>query len=205
MMSQPQAAPMVRRTSSGRYMPLNYFENTVGSEEDEAVRPHLLAIRNFAHHFGFESLFDVVLAEARLSPVDARAFVEWGGLCQLYQYCCATGRNPTSDNLRQELCEISRNVYRQEWNSLLSDKTFKVKLESFKHENVQSFSFSDLYAQMQHDAPNLVELTGILVSSRPTKEDKDEEDAARKLRKKQRRIVVALSVLGNETSQHFNI
>ena len=58
---------------------------------------------------------------------------------------------------------------------------------------------------MQHDAPNLVELTRILVSSHPTKEDKDEEDAARKLRKKQRRIVVALSVLGNETSQHFNI
>ena len=70
---------MVRRTSSGRDMPLNYFENTVGSEEDEAVRPHLLAIRNFVHHFGFESLFDVVLAEARLSPVDARAFVEQGG------------------------------------------------------------------------------------------------------------------------------
>ena len=98
-MSRPQAAPMIRRTSSGRDMPLNYFENTVGSEEDEAVRPHLLAIRNFAHHFRFESL--IVLAEARLSPVDARAFAERGGLYQLYQYCCATGRNPPSDNLRR--------------------------------------------------------------------------------------------------------
>src|SRR5215471_16227759 len=78
-MNRPQTAPMLRHTSSGRDMPLNYFEHTVGSEEDEAIRPHLLAIRNLAHRFGFESLFDVVLAEARLSPIDARAFAEQGG------------------------------------------------------------------------------------------------------------------------------
>jgi len=188
-------------------MPLNYFEHIVGSEEDEAIRPHLLAIRNLAHRFGFESLFDVVLAEARLSPIDARAFAEQGGFRQLYQYCCATGRNPASVSLRQELCEMSRNVYLEEWNTLLSNRSFKVRLESFKHENIQSFSFGDLYTRMEHDAPNLVELVSILISSRPSKENKkdSDEDLTRKLRKKQRRIVVALSILANETSQHFNI
>jgi hypothetical protein len=111
-MAQPQAAPMLRRSSSGRNMPVNYFEHTMDSQEDEAIRPQLLAIRNFTHRFGFESLFDVVLAEARLSPVDARAFAERGGLRKLYQYCFATGtRNPPSVDLRQDLCEISRNVY----------------------------------------------------------------------------------------------
>jgi len=206
-MARPQAAPMLRRTSSGRDMPLNYFEHAPGSEDDAAIRPHLLAIRNFAYRFGFESLFDVVLAEARLSPVDAHTFAEQGGLSRLYQYCCATGRNQPSATLRKELCEFSRNVYREEWNTLLRDKTFKVKLESFKHENVQSFSFSDLYARMEHNAPNLVGLTATLISSRPLKENKEDSDEERnkRLRKKQRRIVVALSILGNETSQQFNI
>src|SRR5947207_10493397 len=79
-MTGSQAVPMLRRTNRGHDMPLNYFENTVGSQEDEAIRPHLLVIKNFASNFGFKNLFDVVLMEARLSPVDAHAFAEEGGL-----------------------------------------------------------------------------------------------------------------------------
>ena len=56
---------------------------------------------------------------------------------------------------------------------------------------------------MAHDIPNLIALVDLLVSSRPSKEKS--VDPEKEKRKRKRRIVVAIFVLANETSQHFNL
>ena len=95
---------MIRRTSTGRDMPMNYYVDTAGSEDDENIRAHLYELNTVASQYGFESLFDVVLAQARLFPKEARKFAESEGLGKLYGYCCIIGRKPITAIVRNDLC-----------------------------------------------------------------------------------------------------
>lgn len=188
-------------------MPMNYFADTVGYEEDGAIGLHLHRLSDVARSCGFESLFDAVLAHARLNPKDARGFAESGGLGKLYNYCCKIGRRPINEVIRKDLCQMSHDVYLNEWQTLLDNNSFKLPVSNFNEEHIEAFDFGDLFALMEHSAPNLVALADLVVSSRPSKQHADytEKEAIQKDRKQKRRIVVAISVLANETNPRFNV
>ena len=188
-------------------MPINYFADSVGSNEDEAIRLHLRSLTDFAAQYGFGSIFDAALAQARLFPTEAREFAESEGLGKLYDYCCNVGRKPITEVVRKDLCRMSQNVYLDEWRKLLDNKSFKIPIETYNQENILAFSFDDLYDKMEKDAPNIIALTNLLISSPRHKwqTEDTEEQKNLKLRKQKRRAVVAICVLANETSQQFNV
>ena len=150
-------------------MPMNYYADTAGSEDDENIRAHLYALNTVALQYGFESLFDIALAQPRLFPKEAREFAESEGLGKLYGYCCTIGRKPITAIVHNDLCRMSQNVYLSEWQTLLNNKSFKIKLETFNQDHIQAFSFENIYNQMAHDIPNLIALVNLLISSHPSK------------------------------------
>lgn len=132
------------------------------------------------------------------------------------------------------LCEPSRQIYLKEWRALIEDNFFRVNLKELSPQTILDFSFSDMYNRILSHTPNLMSLFESLCFTKPHRpmqahsqvdcekeessddstDDADVDNVApfkssRKgnLQNRQiiRRIVVAVSVLGNASSRNFNL
>jgi hypothetical protein len=144
----------------------------------------------------------------------------------------ATGE-ANRNTLLSAICAPACEIYLGEWRRLIRDPFFKVRLTAFSPESIMSFSFAAIYEQMQSNAPCLITLFQSLASAKPwTKRsapdpssqasveqdsssedesdgeeqpDNDEEKARRRATHLRMKIVVALCLLGNTCTSHFNI
>jgi hypothetical protein len=166
-----------RRVSShGRGLPggrprvAHYFPDTEGMREDEVARIKLGRLRDLAEELGYNSLFDVALAEARHSPKEKQRFLEEGGLEEFFYSFRSQRRrkdeqiNGQDRKIDEDICDMSRRIYMREWKRLLGDN--KLKNAVMNGDSADDFSqpyFSELYAQMDSLAPQLFALINSLV------------------------------------------
>ena len=116
-----------RISSHGRGLPggrprvANYFEDTEGMDEGEVTHMNLQRLRDLAQELGYNSLFDVAVAEARFSPEEREGFMEAGGLEELVaSFRTSIKRRIVAvdvENNRygQDICSLSREIYAREW------------------------------------------------------------------------------------------
>jgi hypothetical protein len=149
-----------RGLPGGRRRVDNYFPDTEGMDEKEVAQINLGQLRDLAHKLGYDSLFDVAIAEARHSPLERDRFVEEGRLEELYRYVRPNRRNDIQNQqFDEEICQLSRSIYVKEWKRLTGDS--KLKNTVIKGDSPDDFSqpyFSELYFQMQAHAPQLFAL-----------------------------------------------
>jgi hypothetical protein len=121
----------------------------------------------------------------------------------------------TATQVRKMLCAPAIEILKEEFDNLTSETaSYKVPLNTFSPKYISEFSFESIYQQMQTSAPTLINMFSILCEKPPpTKEQRDraENNPARGTkdeqlakRAEQRRILVAVSILGRQVSQRFN-
>jgi hypothetical protein len=203
-----------RGLPGGRSRVANYFEGTDGMDEDEIRRMNLERLRELAQEMGFDSLFDVAIAEAQSSPREKELFMGSGHLSDLLESLRGpikrrrdAGHQDTS-LFESEICSMSRDIYVREWRHLISDNVLRRGTLT----DDSPPDFAALYPRFKSHAPQLFDLLDALLPE-PDKENSDESlvidltkddtssnSASRK--KKQARIVVAVSTLGYQANSH---
>ena len=199
----------------------NYFVDTDGMDEREVARMNLGRLRELAQQLGYNSLFDVAVAEARSSSSERLRFIEAGGLeefCGVFRSSLKRKRslfNEENQRLGEDLCAISREVYVREWNQLIGDNAFMSKLEL--PTELSPEYFAELYARMKLRAPQLLALIDALLpdSDKENSEEPEvidltiDEDSPMNLNqttesRKEQRVVMSLFVLANQASTKVN-
>jgi hypothetical protein len=114
-----------RGLPGGRLRVAHYFPGTEGMREDEESSIKLGRLRDLAEELGYNSLFDVALAEARHSPTEKQRFVEEGGLEEFYCTFRSQRRrkdvkaneqlNEQNRKIDEDICDMSRRIYMKEW------------------------------------------------------------------------------------------
>lgn len=162
-----------RGLPGGRPRVAHYFPDTEGMSETEETSIKLGRLRDLAQELGYNSLFDVALAEARHSPEEKQRFIDEGGLEELYcRFRSYKRKNPTvttqaneqNQKIDEDICEMSRRVYIREWKLIMGDNALKNGL--MKGDSPDDFSqsyFSELYSQMESLAPQLFTLINLLI------------------------------------------
>jgi hypothetical protein len=112
----------------------------------------------------------------------------------------AASRHPS---YLETLCEPAERVYVKEWKRLTENQAFRTPLDRFTSDSVSAFSISAIYSDMKNDAPCLFRMLENLPGIRP--DTTSNGDGTLATRKMQRHLVTAVSILGNQTSNRFNI
>lgn len=251
-----------RRTSrglpGGRPRPTYIFEDyPEAMEPGELKAMNLQKLRDQAKEFGYNSLFDVALADARNtnSRTVRKEFVESGGFdefCRKFQAYIPKPepppepaedegrkrklrrdqREPVFVDANNEACNIARDIYFQEFESLRSDNTFKAKMINITNETIVSVDLSEFYRRMKAKAPCLFALIETLYPELEEEPENEAEESnvidltdealapsnvagnglsignvlkARKCKIREQRFVMAMFVLGGYTGQRFNL
>jgi hypothetical protein len=213
------------RRRSGRITarPDHYYINKEGLENappEEAAKMKVDLLRRMVtEQMKFTSLFEVLLIEAERQDEDFYRFVESGGLNKLFTIYrrINTVRTPgmNTTQVRKMLCAPAIEILKEEFDNLTSEtESYKVPLNTFSPKYIAEFSFESIYQQMQTSAPTLIDLFSTLCEKPPpTKEQRDRaqnnpargtKDEQLAKRAEQRRILVAVSILGRQVSQRFN-
>ena len=193
-----------RRTSrglpGGRPRPTYLFEQYPEvMEPEELAAMNLQKLRDQAKEFGYNSLFDLALAEAKNANTRTakREFVESGGFdefCRRFQAYIpkpesppepteeerqkrkqkTDKREPIFVDANNEACNTARDIYFQEFESLRNDTTFKAKMINITNETIVSVDLSEFYRRMKAKAPCLFALIETLY---PEQEEESEKEA----------------------------
>jgi hypothetical protein len=251
-----------RRTSrglpGGRPRPIYIFEEYPETmEPDELAAMNLQKLRDQAKEFGYNSLFDVALADAKSSRIGTarREFVESGGFdefCRKFQRYIPKPepppepaeeegrkrkvkrdqREPIFVDANNEACNIARDIYFQEFESLRNDSTFRAKMINITNETIVSVDLSEFYRRMKAKAPCLFALIETLYPELEEEPENEAEESnvidltdealvpsndadnslsignvlkAKKRKIREQRFVMAMFVLGGYTGQRFNL
>jgi hypothetical protein len=100
-------------------------------------------------------------------------------------------------------------IIKKEWISLCQHSSMKKPMREFDDSYIESFSFHNIYHQMQSLSPSLFRVLEALIPSKQdanldtsqpgkTKEQKHQ-------RRRKRQIVIAVSILGNLSNKQFNV
>jgi hypothetical protein len=196
-----------------------------GALPEEIAEANLESLRIEVKRLGYASLYDAVLQDAKMENEEFCKFVESGGLNKLHEEYARVRKIRTSNldrmELRRMLCEPALKIMKREWKDLTNETAlFKTSLNTFSPAYIESFTFDSVFTDMQEHAPVLISLLQRLcekphrtASDPGNDEDEDdeqyvsateEEKQSFKHRAKQRHIVMALSILGNQVSRRFN-
>ena len=204
-----------RGLPGGRSRVANYFVDTDGMDENEIKRMNLERLRELAQEMGFNSLFDVAIAEAQSPPREKELFMRSGQLSDLFESL----RGPIKrrrdaehqDNslFEKEICSMSRDIYVREWRHLITDNVLRRGTLT----DDSPPDFAALYPRFKSHAPQLFDLLDALLPEPDkensneslidlTKDDPSSNSAWHKKRKA--RIAVAVSTLGYQANGHSN-
>ena len=202
-----------RGLPGGRSRVANYFEDTDGMDENEVRKMNLGRLRDLAAELGFDSLFDVAIAEAQSNSGEKERFLRSGQLGELVQsFGGRRKRSADGDHslFEREVCDMSRDIYVREWRHLVTDSM--LRKGSLPDDSPPDFAA--LYPRMKSHAPRLFDLLDAFlpeVEKESVEESvvidltKDEISSTSLLqRRKEERIVVAISILANQANSHNN-
>jgi hypothetical protein len=213
-----------RTTAAGRSYAGHFHDQDLyrSSEIDppEGAEYALLQVSRTAAQYGFPTLFHAALALAEQhneqSQRELVCFAEDGGLAEFIGLACRKDimgaiQSPESRaQLNEELCEVSREVYRAEWKGWVSQAGIRTPFKRFSLEHVQSFEVTTLYTTWRTKAPFLCSLLESLASRKDGAQREDEtwdiNDKRRKdYRRRCRHIVMAISCIGALRSRQVNV
>ena len=206
-----------RGLPGGRSRVANYFEGTDGMDEDEIRRMNLERLRELAQEMGFDSLFDVAIAEAQSSPREKELFMVSGQLSDLLESLRGPMKrrrdagHQENSIFETEICSMSRDIYVREWRHLIADNV--LRRGTLADDSRPDFAV--LYPRLKSHAPQLFGLLDALLPE-PDKENSDESlvidltkddpsSNSTSHKKRQARIVVAVSTLGYQANSHNNV
>lgn len=199
--------PSLRRStreSNGVYH--YYAAHLDGADADEVTRTKVDMLRKRAFELGFNSLFEVIGLEAKMSN-EFYTYVESGGLEELYREYRRL-RKPRSEDIAEvhrTICAPAIDIFKREWKALTTDtSSFKIPLNNFSPEYVAEFNFESIFKQMQKLAPCLIDLLQQLAKKPPSSMTKEDMEDLRR-RAEQRHITMTLVILANHVSQRFNV
>jgi len=199
--------PSLRRSSRESTNVYHYYAAHLdGADADEIARTKVDVLRKRAFELGFNSLFEVIGIEAKMSD-EFYTYVESGGLEALYREYRRL-RKPRSEDIvevHRTICAPAIDIFKREWKALTTDtSSFKIPLNNFSPEYVAEFNFESIFKQMQKFAPCLIYLLQQLAEKPPSSIIKEDTEELRR-RAEQRHITIALAILANHVSQRFNV
>jgi hypothetical protein len=242
MATKRKAEPLQRSLSERAKRPVSYYNASdygpLDLEHGESVEYHLERLNDAADKQGFGSVLAAALATVKSSGSKSRTdtlqFIKSGGMAAMLRTCLeehGSNRYPILNNpgIRDVVCSAAESAYLKEWNQIIEEPAFKKPMTKFSPEYIDTFSFADIYTQMDSIAPTLMRLFNRL-THRPAKSAKQNgtsdpggpaiectstggaepadpaaTSAVKQNRSKQRATVVALSILGNFRNQQFNV
>jgi hypothetical protein len=141
-------------------------------DENEIRRMNLERLRELVQEMGFDSFFDVAIAEAQSSPREKELFMRSGQLGDLLESL----RGPIKrrrdaghqDNslFETEICSMSRDIYVREWRQLTTDNVLRRGTRT----DDSPPDFAALYPRFKSHAPQLFDLVEALLPD-PDKEN----------------------------------
>jgi hypothetical protein len=204
---------LLHPSSSGRRrnVPTDYYEITEGLDEDDVNRIKFARIHSACEREGYDGLFEAAIAYSELYQQDGEHFIQNGGFQRFVEsfvhpftaHPGVRGRPKTLEkDARLALTKPFERIYAREWRNITSDNTFKVALDKYSPEQIESFSLSQMHDRFEDHAPCLMSLMHTLASPPKESPPHDLDAHTKKLRT---RVVVALCVIATQATQHFNL
>src|SRR5579859_4838146 len=200
-------------SSSGQQhnAPTDYYEIAEGLDEDDINHIKFGQIQSACEHEGYDGLFEAGIAYSELYQQEGLCFIQNGGFQRLVNsfmrpFTTHPGVQGRPQTLEKGAClaliKLFERIYAREWRNITSDNTFKVALDQYSLEQIESFSLSQMHDRFEDHAPCLMSLIHTLAS--PPKEIPP-QDLNAHIKKLWMRVVVALCVIATHATQHFNL